>query len=216
MKDSHLSTRIQISLFVIPLLVLFVSACTFPWDVPDKETGSMKDNRIPPDIDATESPDFVGESSPVPNAKDGELNAHLDLPERLLIGEKINLEFTLTNNFDTPLYFLKWYTPLEGIGGEIFQVSRNRQRIPFEGILAYRDFPAPEAYVLLKPDESVSAVVDLGTAFDFTKVGSYRIEFISPQISHIAHTEDEMAQTYEELGPVNISSNALTIEIVDP
>jgi hypothetical protein len=216
MKDKQLRVLTQISPLIILLLALLVSACTFPRDVTSKATRSMDDDRFPPDIDATGSPGLVGDSNQVPNAKDRELTAYLDLPERILIGEKINLEFTLTNTSNEPLYFLKWYTPLEGIGGEIFQVSRNGQRIPYEGILAYRDFPAPESYVLLKPDESVSADVDLGIAFDFTKVGSYQIEFISPQISHIAHSEDEMAQTYEELGPVYIPSNVLTTKIVDP
>jgi peptidyl-Lys metalloendopeptidase len=111
------------------------------------------------------------------------------------------------------LNVLKWYTPLEGIAGQIFRVERDGEVIPYEGILATRVTAPPEAYVLLEPGESVSAEVDLATAYDFSKAGEYTIEFLSPTISHIAKTEAEMAKTVDDLGPVEIPSNRVTIEI---
>lgn len=143
------------------------------------------------------------------------LFAHLEMPELLVMGEKINLKFILTNESEVPLYLLSWYTPLEGIGGEIFRVTYNGQPVPYEGILVSRADPAADSYVLLYPDESTSAVVDLGGAFDFSKIGEYRIEFLSPRISHLALSEAEMASTMEELGPVEIPSNAVVVELID-
>ena len=102
---------------------------------------------------------------------------------------------------------------MEGIAGEIFRVERDGQVIPYQGILAKRVAPPPEDYVLLEPGESVSAEVDLATAYDFSKAGEYTIEFLSPSISHVARTEAQMAKTVDDLGPVQIPSNRVTIKI---
>jgi hypothetical protein len=142
-----------------------------------------------------------------------ELEATLQVPATLPGGEAVNLRFTLINNTDTRLYVLKWYTPLEGIAGEIFRAERDGQAIPYEGPLVSRGDPPPDAYVLLRPGESVSAEVDLATAYDFSKAGEYTIDFLSPSISHIARTEAEMAETVDDLGPVQIPSNRVTIEL---
>ena len=144
-----------------------------------------------------------------------ELEATIEVPATLSSGEAVNLRFTLINNTDTRLYVLKWYTPLEGIAGKIFRVERDGQVIPYQGILAKRAAPPPEAYVLLEPGESVSAEVDLATAYDFSKAGEYTIEFLSPSISHVARTEAEMAKTVDDLKPVQIPSNTVTVQIVD-
>jgi hypothetical protein len=157
--------------------------------------------------------DKAEESAPGPDFTSTGLTAYLELPEHLQMGGEINLKFTLTNTSDTPLYLLEWYTPLEGIAGEIFQVSLDGQAIPYEGILAYRGDPTPDSYILLNPGESTSAVVDLGTSFDFSKAGVFTIKFISPRISHIAFTVEEMATSVDELGPIQILSNPVTLEI---
>jgi hypothetical protein len=150
-----------------------------------------------------------------PSFTDTGLSAHLELPESLLAGEDVNLKFALTNLSDRPLYLLKWYTPLEGIGGEIFKITRDGQAVPYEGILAYRSFPTSEAYILLDPGDTISAVVDLGASFDFSQPGTYQIGFISPQISHIAASEDGMAKSEDDLGPVQILSNPIILEVRD-
>ncbi len=142
-----------------------------------------------------------------------QLEAILEVPATLPGGEAVNLRFTLVNNTDSELYVLKWFTPLEGLGGEIFRIERDGEAIPYEGPLALRGDPTPDAYVLLGPGESVSAEVDLATAYDFSKAGEYTIEFLSPSISHVARTEAQMAKTMDDLGPVQIPSNVVTIEI---
>jgi hypothetical protein len=59
----------------------------------------------------------------------------------------------------------------------------------------------------------VSATVDLAAAYDFSEPGEYTIAFISPRISHVARTEDQMATSVEELGPVQIPSNWVTVRV---
>jgi hypothetical protein len=143
-----------------------------------------------------------------------ELEAVLEVPATLPSGEAVDLRFTMINNTDTRLYVLKWYTPLEGIAGEIFRVERDGKVVPYEGILAYRGDPPADAYILLDPRESVSAQVDLAAAYDFSEPGEYTIAFISPRISHVARTEGEMATSVDDLGPVAIPSNQVTVTIL--
>jgi hypothetical protein len=142
-----------------------------------------------------------------------ELSATLEMPANLPDGNRVMIQFTLTNNSHADLYVLKWYTPLEGIGGEIFRVKRDGQAIPYTGILAMRGDPTPEAYQLLGAAQSVSTEVDLSTSFDFSQPGEYTIQFLSPRISHVARSEAEMARTVDDLGPVEMPANPVTVEI---
>ena len=98
-----------------------------------------------------------------------EIEAILEIPATLPSGEEVNLRFTLINSTNTKLYVLKWYTPIEGVMGEIFAVERDGEVVPYEGILAYRIAPPQEAYILLDARESISAEVDLAAAYDFTE-----------------------------------------------
>ena len=153
-------------------------------------------------------------STQAPLAIETGLTAHLELPERFTIGEKIILKFVLKNISETPLYVLSWYTPLEGIREDIFRVTFDGQPLSYKGLCAERISPTADAYVLLYPGEPVSAVVELSESYDFSQAGTYRIEFISPRFSHIARTKGEMVQTREELGPVNIPSNEVSVDLV--
>jgi hypothetical protein len=147
------------------------------------------------------------ESSPVG------LSATLEAPSTLPDGKAVRLAFTLTNHSAERLYVLKWYTPLEGIFGEIFRVQRDGQVIPYEGPLVMRGDPLPENYVQLDPGASVSAQVDLATSYDFTQAGDYAIEFLSPQISQVTKTEAEFVASVDDLGPVEIPCNPISLRI---
>jgi hypothetical protein len=141
------------------------------------------------------------------------LSATLEAPSSLPNGEAVRVTFTLANHAPERLYVLTWYTPLEGIFGEIFRVTRDGQPIPYEGPLVMRGDPLPENYVLLDPGASVSADVNLATAYDFSQAGEYTIQFLSPKISHVAKTEGELATSVDDLHPVEIPCNSLRLTI---
>jgi hypothetical protein len=161
------------------------------------------------------APTSLGEETEATQMPETDLMARIEAPSVLPTGEAVKLSFTLTNNTDTSLYVLKWYTPLEGIAGEIFRVERDGQAVPYQGILATRATPSTEDYVRLEPGASASAEVNLAPAYDFSQAGEYTIAFISPRISHVARTEAEMATSLDELGPVEIPANEVTVEVRD-
>lgn len=161
------------------------------------------------------APTSLGEATEATQMPETDLMARIETLSVLPTGEAVDLSFTLTNNTDTSLYVLKWYTPLEGIAGEIFRVERDGQPVPYQGILATRAAPSAEDYVRLEPGASASAEVNLATAYDFSQAGAYTIAFISPRISHVARSEVELATSLDELGPVQMPSNKVTVEIGD-
>jgi hypothetical protein len=187
--------------------VLLLGACA------PTPTGNAVD---PPETPIPAPPGSPSWSTPTGNSIDPPetgLSATLEVPSRLPNGKTVKLKFTLTNNSEVDLYVLKWYTPLEGIAGEIFRIARDGQVIPYEGILAMRGDPLPEAYLLLEAGQSMSAEVDLATAYDFSPTGEYTITFLSPRISDVARSKSEMARTVDDLGRVEIPSNSVTVKI---
>lgn len=161
---------------------------------------------------------ILGACAPASTGAAGEpsqvdLEAVLQAPETLPNGDSVEIAFTLTNHSDTGLYVLTWYTPLEGIFGEIFHVEHDGRPVPYQGPLVMRGDPIPENYVFLDNGESVAATVDLADVYDFSEPGEYTISFISPRISDLAMSEDEMAASMDELGPIDIASNDVTVEI---
>lgn len=141
------------------------------------------------------------------------LRARLVAPSSLLVGDPLKVTFFLANETESDLYVLNWFTPLEGLGGDIFRVTRDGQRIRYQGPQASRGDPTPEAYTLIEAGGAASAEVDLSLAYDFSRPGNYTIEFVSPRLSHVARSEEEMAHSAAELGPVEIPSNTIIVAI---
>jgi peptidyl-Lys metalloendopeptidase len=114
-----------------------------------------------------------------PTTATGELllDCTLEMDETYPVGEPVNLVFALHNPAGRPLYVLTWYTPLEGMAGEMFQVTRDGAKLPYQGMLAKRGDPAREEYVVVEPGETASAEVDLRAGYDLSLPGSYQVQF---------------------------------------
>jgi heat shock protein HslJ len=151
--------------------------------------------------------------SVTPEPQESVLTARIDVPTSLDSGETVKAVFTLTNISSDGFYVLKWFTPLEGLAGDIFRVERDGAELPYRGKLVKRGPPIAEDYVWLEAGESVSAEVDLAEGYEFSQAGQYTIQFRSPQISHVAKTETEKADSFEELGMIQIPSNTANVVI---
>ena len=55
----------------------------------------------------------------------------LKAEEMYVIGEPVNIRFSLHNPTERTLYIPTWYTPLEGIAGKIFFVTRDGDEVPY-------------------------------------------------------------------------------------
>ena len=96
-----------------------------------------------------------------------------------VIGQPVNLLFSLHNLTAETLYVLTWYTPLEGLAGEILRVTLDGEEVPYRGILAKRGDPLRDEYIAIAPGATASAVVDLAEDYDLSQAGQYHVEFTS-------------------------------------
>jgi heat shock protein HslJ len=128
---------------------------------------------------ASTSAALVGEGMPTSTTPRISLDCTLEMDETYPVGESVNLWFALDNQTDRPLYVLIWYTPLEGIAGDVFQVTRNGEKLRYQGMLAKRGDPTRDEYVVIEPGETASAQVDLRAGYDLSTPGSYQVQFVT-------------------------------------
>lgn len=134
-------------------------------------------------------------------------------PSAASVGEAVNVRFTLSNHSHQQLYVLRWYTPLEGIRGKIFQVTRGGQEIAYRGPLVRRGNPVREDYLEIEPGRQVSAVVDLTSAYNLSKTGTYRVEFVS-KLHDVATDEGSIPRQIDEFQPLKLICEPRSLDIV--
>jgi len=103
----------------------------------------------PQDTASPASTSTPGPTEPLVPRESG-LIARIQAPASLASGEAVNVEFMLINTLSEGLYVLKWFTPLEGLAGDIFRVRRDGLHLPYHGIQVKRAPPAADDYVWLE------------------------------------------------------------------
>jgi hypothetical protein len=157
-------------------------------------------------------PALVEPADPAPAGTD--LQAFLSAPDQVTACEPISIVFSVTNQGESPLYLLTWYTPLEGIAGNIFRVTREGQELDYLGILAMRGDPIPEQYITLEAGESASAQFDISEYYDFSQPGQYQAAYRSPWISFVSGDPEALAFSVDDLGPIKIPSEPVVISVL--
>ena len=160
--------------------------------------------------------DEAGTQILVFGSQESALLATMEVQESLPTGAVVKVRFTLTNGSPEGLYVLKWFTPLEGLTGDIFQVQREGVALPYRGKLVKRGNPISEEYVWLDAGGSISAEVDLAEGYDFSQAGQYTLQFRSPLLSHTAKTAKQQAASVDELGMIRIPSEPVSVTIAGP
>ena len=109
--------------------------------------------------------------------KSVDLACRLDSLPKYRAGDPVEVQFTLSNPGKAAVRVLRWYTPLEGLKGDIFHVSRAGSPLPYTGPLMKRGDPQDGDYVEVPAGGSVSAVANISTAYGIREPGSYRVAF---------------------------------------
>jgi peptidyl-Lys metalloendopeptidase len=160
---------------------------------------------------------FVASTSeaemPTSTTPDLSLDCTLEMDETYPVGEPVNLVFELHNQADRPLYVLTWYTPLEGIAGEIFQVTRDGEKLPYQGMLAKRGDPSREEYVAIEPGEVTSAEIDFRMGYDLSTPGSYQVQFTTG-LQDVTGETSLVPQKQDDHRPQSLSCNVVGFSIV--
>ena len=101
-----------------------------------------------------------------------EVNAGQNSPQ------SVALEFRLLNPTDDIITVLSWYTPIEGVMNNIFEVvDESGATLPYRGMMAKRGDPSRDALISLRPGQSYTNVVDLASAYAFERGHKYEVKF---------------------------------------
>jgi peptidyl-Lys metalloendopeptidase len=132
-----------------------------------------------------------------------------------VIAAPVDVRFSLHNRTNRTLYVLTWYTPLEGIAGRIFRVTRDGDELWYQGILAKRGDPSRDDYITLEPGMTASALVNLAEVYDLSQPGRYRIEFVS-RIHDVTDDVSSIPRKRDDHQPHELSCRAVDFELVRP
>jgi peptidyl-Lys metalloendopeptidase len=123
--------------------------------------------------------------------------------------DDVFVHFTLRNDSNKDLYVLSWQTPLRGIKENIFDVRLNGKAVDYVGRLYKWATPTPEDFVRIPAGGSVSARVELSSAYDITRSGEYSIQYRVPVREALQAEGVKLATA--QLG--NIESNVVSLGI---
>lgn len=96
---------------------------------------------------------------------------------------------TVTNTSEAEQKFCKFYTPFEGINGDIFTIKKGWfGSVDYKGVMKKRTAPTEDDYISLAPGESKTTTVNLKKAYDFSSSGTYKIQFCGRTINGLPHS----------------------------
>ncbi len=200
-ENIHPMTRGYGRWIALGCLTLGVGACA-----PRKETVEPKPAPAP-------------QAAPEPQKENPAMAASLDcvlsVPGSVRAGEPVELRFQLTNRTQQPLYVLKWRTPLEGLMGKDFQVTRDGTEVAYQGRMVKRGNPTAESYVTLAPGASVDATVDLSQAYEMKQPGRYRIAFHG-ELMDVVEKQAEVPRSMDQFQSRPVSCPGVETAITAP
>jgi hypothetical protein len=121
------------------------------------------------------SPNVIPAQTP-PGTRDLDVTILPECGESCHAGQPLKVTYTVSNNTNAPVHFLKWGTPLEGFKTDMFDIRGPRgNKIKYNGILVTRVGPFPSDYVTIPPHQRISGQLDLAKAYDLPEEGVYII-----------------------------------------
>ncbi len=129
-----------------------------------------------------------------------------------VIGETVEIEFSFYNLTDDSLFFLKWYTPFEGIKGKIFEVEFRGEKLPYLGRMIKRGSPVFDDYICIAPGDKIVTRVDLSRSYDFSVLGEYTVDFRGI-VDDVRKSVEPDMQLDEPQNRMNISGNQIKFQI---
>jgi hypothetical protein len=124
----------------------------------------------------------------------------------------INLGFSLENLSPNDLWILKWYTPLEGIKSNIFQVVCDGVEIPYEGRMVKRGAPERDDYLRLAARSTEHVEVDLSNAYNCPAAKECRVRF-KGRIHDVVDDARQIPRTMADHSPIDMDGAPVVFEL---
>jgi|WetSurSiteA1Bulk_404760.scaffolds.fasta_scaffold90187_1 peptidyl-Lys metalloendopeptidase len=152
-----------------------------------------------------------------PNGEDlsNALKYRLSAEDHYVLGTPIRISFTLENLTNEYLWVLTWYTPLEGLMGNIFMVTCDGLNIVYEGPMVKRANPEPIDYQRIGPRESISSIVDLSAGYSLPKSKECVVQFRG-HIHDISSGRDLELEAKDRPHALDIKGNEVSFSMQGP
>lgn len=89
----------------------------------------------------------------------------------------ITVELTLKNNEKESVDLLTWLTGENGVKGNIFEVLRDGEPVPYLGALFKRRLAESSDYLTLRAGQQESYTLELSGFYDFSQAGQYEVSY---------------------------------------
>ncbi len=100
-----------------------------------------------------------------------ELSANISINSKQSTETPFLVKVTFTNKGNADVYVLTYYTPLEGIYSNCFDVFRDGKIVPYDGPIAKRAAPTQDEYIRIPAGKSITVDVDLSSAYQVSVLG---------------------------------------------
>lgn len=109
----------------------------------------------------------------------------MEISDTIRIGEPVVMKFTVRNDSDKELQFLKWDTPFEPLVSKYLDVKdENGTEVNYIGAMAKRAMPPPSSsYMRLTSGDKLTENVDLLKGYAITKPSRYTVKYVAQGIS---------------------------------
>lgn len=108
---------------------------------------------------------------------DNTLSANLSINNHYFThNSDVHVKVTLTNDSSDSIAILKWLLPKGELDDDIFIITRDGVEVDYEGRLIKRRQPGKEDYIYLSPQEKYTTLIELSTAYDLKRSGSYEVQ----------------------------------------
>ena len=140
----------------------------------------------------------------------GSLSSEIQADKAALgVADDVFVRFTLHNGSKEDLFVLSWQTPLRGVRENIFDVRRDGKPVQYVGRLYKWATPQAQDFIRIPAGGSVTARVELSSAYDISRSGEYSIQYRVPVREALRAEGAKVAAA--KLG--NLESNVLTLGI---
>lgn len=119
----------------------------------------------------------------------------------------IIIDFTLTNRSGGSIRVLRWSTPLKGVSGDIFLVTRGSQPIQYVGRLVKRGEPTEADFITIEPGQSITVPVDLSLYYAIYEAGNYTVTYETEEMGLLIGGPDAVTRA-------PVVSNAATFRLL--
>jgi peptidyl-Lys metalloendopeptidase len=127
-------------------------------------------------------------------------------------GTPFVIGFEIENLSSAEVWILKWYTPLEGIKGKIFEVRCDDVEIPFEGRMMKRGNPERDDYVHIPAGGSARAEFDLSKYYSLPECRECRLKF-KGRIYDVVFDERQISRPANEHRAIEVPGEAVSFRI---